>query len=69
MGLFSKNNTTGTGSQDVPDLKTELTVLSRMDAARRHAEQSGDTSQLRDIDAVAQTAAVRANAARSAGQR
>lgn len=69
MGLFNKGNTTGTGSQDVPDLKTELTVLSRMDAARRHAEQSGDEHELRNINAVAQTAEIRARDARAAGQR
>jgi hypothetical protein len=70
MGLFSKNNaTSNTAAQDAPDLQTELTVLDRMATARRHAEQAGDTSQLRDIDAVAQTATIRANAARSAGQR
>jgi hypothetical protein len=67
MGLFSKNNaTSNTAGQDVPDLKTELGVLGRMDAAR---QQAGDRRALRDIDAVAQTATIRANDARRAGQR
>lgn len=70
MGLFSKNNaTSNTAGQDVPDLQTELGVLGRMDAARQQAERAGDQRALRDIDAVAQTATVRANEARRAGQR
>jgi hypothetical protein len=70
MGLFSKNTATSNAAgQDVPDLKTELAVLGRMDAARQQAERTGDQRALRDIDAVAQTATVRANEARRAGQR
>jgi hypothetical protein len=70
MGLFSKNNaTSNSAGQDVPDLQTELTVLGRTDAARQQAERTGDRRALRDIDAVAQTATIRANDARRAGQR
>jgi hypothetical protein len=70
MGLFNKNTaTSNTAGQDVPDLQTELGVLGRMDAARQQAERTGDQRALRDINAVAQTATVRANEARRAGQR